>query len=258
MKKLVRKLIVLYLALIVVLVANVFIKSQENTQEKVVQTQSKLGSLRIVILPLLDENSMPIAGEDEPVYRVFIQKDSILKEIPFKSGGIYESAVPEGVYGVVLKTMDGEIIPYQRANFYVSLIQPTVIDIPFFEGMEVCSKTGYILSGRTLSFSEASQQEKSETFDPKYDTISVNSTFNSVFKYCKKDVNNKLNIYRYARFTYKAITVDADKVVFDYKKLIVKFIGNRDNPVLVENDGKFFKKDNIEFDLKSGRFKNSK
>ncbi len=241
----------LILRTLILLIAVVHATSQNGGKHFGDQVNKQDGKLSIYIEPITDEDDIVLVGMNEPTYRVVINNFLFSREAQFKKGGFYEEFLPEGIYDIKLKTLEGESTPFHRANLMVRSGVTTILEIPSFENEEFCQdSTGFVLDSLILHSNQGYQNKQiASWYRPEYEVIMVNQFLNVVIKYCKK-IEEKGGVkYQFARLTFLNLLVEADEITFDRKKMFVNGHGSVDRLAYISFNGKGLEDKSVSSDL---------
>lgn len=184
-------------------------------------------------------------NNDYQYYLVFLQRDGSLYEMEYDENiGRYEVRVPEGVYEVILKHLNGDLTRYRRANLYVHSGRTESLFIEAIEGEEtVCDEK--------LGFAALpSHAFKNNLPSIHYDSFVVTPPYKMVIKYCRQRVRVGKTYFKYVYMTYKNLSVYAEKAILDRRTFTYRAI-KRAKGKIVTNKGDCIKAGELKINLRS-------
>jgi hypothetical protein len=170
-----------------------------------------------------EKNDKDSAKNGQTIY-VYLQANSFVQEMKYKGKGLFETSVPQGVYQITLKNLNNEPIGYFRlAKFFVSSNKTTRLSLPPIDE-ELCDEEyGFIL-----------WMSHSHLPSPIYDQFIIKKPFDLIVRYCQKQVVGQTIHYKFARLSYKNLTIYADKINFGKRNHSLEVFGNKDEAAFIE------------------------
>jgi hypothetical protein len=209
-------------------------------------SEVRLSKVRVLLTPngIFDEETVDPSIYPDPDFEVYLRRAGHLHKMLFEDYK-FRAEVPEGVYEILLKSSEGQLINYKRANFVVSHNFTRTLKLELTEGKESCDAAhGFVMypivfkriNGR---FSESVRRGKS----PKFDKLRTNRPLNVVINFCKKSTASDRNIYEFARLSYNDVTIYAHKIISDRNGTFFRIYGIKDDPIMIDVNGCVVKKD---------------
>jgi hypothetical protein len=210
------------------------------------------GKVTVLLKPngMFEEGAVDLSTYPDPDFQVYLRSAGHLYNMLFEDYK-FQAEVPEGVYEILLKSPEGKLIHYRRANFVVSHNFTRTLKLELTEGMESCDAThGFIMypivfrriNGR---FSESLKQGKR----PKFDSLRANKRLNVVINFCKKSIASNGNVYDFARLTYNDATIYARKISSNKNGTVFRIYGLKNDPIMIDVNGCVVKKNILSIKL---------
>jgi len=201
----------------------------------------KLGWVEVIVTAngIFDEEAIDPAIWPDPNFKLYLRDTAGKLYNARYDTRLFTAEVPEGRYEIILRS-SGRSLDYTRARFLVSASSRKTIRLDVATGSEVCDANGFVMLPFAVNVANGRWREYVEpgnTTRSKFDVVFPTRPFNLVINYCHRTSTRNKNTYRFARLTYKEVTVYANEIETNKEMSVFQIRGRKDDPIMIEING---------------------